>query len=80
MSGQRVPGNAFVRGLQRALIEDAGADVRLALQVGTLLATGTYSRAEIAQLTKAPPHELRGAYARLERIAPALAREDDAPR
>jgi hypothetical protein len=62
--------------LWRPLLEDAQAQLRLAVGVA-LLAEAGFNRAEIARRTGASPAALKDAWERLERVAPAIDRDSD---
>lgn len=64
----------LVVSLWEPLLNDVQADAKLAAQVAVLVAAGL-PRAEIARRLDATPAQLRIAYERLERVAPAIDRE-----
>ena len=59
--------------MTRALVDDAEAEVTLAMRVGVLQAAGR-SRGQIAETLDASRSDLQAAYSRLERAAPTLDR------
>ena len=67
------PEHPFLRTLHRALLDDAQAEIQLAMRVGVLRAAGR-SRGQIAEKLGASCSDMQAAYTRLERAAPTLDR------
>jgi hypothetical protein len=67
------PQSPFLRALRRALVEDAQAEIQLAIRVGVLQAAGR-SHGQIAEKLDASRSDLQAAHARLERAARNLNR------
>jgi hypothetical protein len=59
--------------LRRALLDDAQAEIQLAMRVGLLRVAGR-SRGQIAEKVGASRSDLQAAYTRIERAAPTLDR------
>jgi hypothetical protein len=71
------PESAFLRALRRALVDDAQAEIALAMRVGVLRAAGR-SRGQIAEKLGASSSDLQAAHTRLERAARKLDRGERA--
>jgi hypothetical protein len=65
--------SSFLRGLERALAEDAEEEIQVLLKVAVLVATG-HSHREVGERLELTPAQIRSAVGRLRRVSPGFDR------